>query len=185
MAAFMTGLPVSMALVTPETLAEYIVTAVFTIINLLVTYWIIRRFLFKPAMNFMRKRREAVAAELEDAKAKKREADGLLAEAKMRIDKSTREATTIVEEARTQAETQSGAILENARREATDIVGRGRDEVQRMKKAAVEDMRDEVADLSISIAYKIISQSVDEKRQKELVDQFIGEDIKGKGKADG
>ena len=185
MNGFITFTPYSMALMSPENLAGYLVTAFFTIINLLVAYLIIRRFLFKPAMGFMKKRREAVAQELDHAKTKKKEADELLSEAKMRIDKSTHEATNIVEDAKTQAEMQSGAILETARREAIEIVARGHDDVERMKKAAVEDMRDEVADLSIAIAYKIVSQSIDEKRQRELVEQFIGEEFDGKGETNG
>lgn len=185
MVGFVNEAPYAMALVSPETLAGYIVTAVFTIINLLVTYWIIKTFLFKPAAKFMKKRSDTVAAELEDARQKKKEADEYLSEAKVRIDRSTHEATAIVDDAKKQAEMQSGAILETARHEAIDIVGRGHDEVERMKKAAMEDMKDEVADLSISIAYKIISQSMDEKRQKELVDQFIGEEFKDKGEANG
>ncbi|MHB1454483.1 MAG: F0F1 ATP synthase subunit B [Saccharofermentanales bacterium] len=185
MDGFVNGASYAMVLISPENLAGYLVTAFFTIINLLVTYVIIRRFLFKPAISFMKKRREAVAAELENAKTKKKEADELLSEARIRIEKSTHEATNIVEDAKTQAEMQSGAILETSRREAIEIVARGHDDVERMKKAAVEDMRDEVADLSIAIAYKIVSQSIDEKRQRELVEQFIGEELDGKGEANG
>ena len=48
----------SMALISPENLAGYLVTAFFTIINLLVTYFIIKKFLFKPAIKFMKKRKE-------------------------------------------------------------------------------------------------------------------------------
>lgn len=185
MEGFVHGASFAMALISPESLAGYLVTAFFTIINLLVAYVIIRRFLFKPAMAFMKKRREAVAAELAEAKAKKKEADELLSEAESRIDRSVHEATSIVEDAKTQAEMQSGAILEAARREAIEIVARGHDDVERMKKAAVEDMRDEVADLSIAIAYKIVSQSIDEKRQRELVEQFIGEEFEGRGETNG
>ena len=48
-----------------EALANYASSAVFTIINLLVTYWVIRKFLFKPAMKFMAKRQAAIENEIQ------------------------------------------------------------------------------------------------------------------------
>ena len=35
-------------------------TAIFTIINLLITYFVLKRFLFKPILNILRKRKTEV-----------------------------------------------------------------------------------------------------------------------------
>lgn len=173
-----------MAIVSPEELAKYIVTAVFTIINLLVTYYILKRFLFKPAIKFMNKRRDSVASDIKEAKDMRKQALTMLSEGKQKIETATHEATAIVDDAKIQAEKQSGEILEKARREAVEIISRGHNDIERMKKAAIEDMRDEVADLSLAIAYKVVSQTLDENRQKELVDHFIEEEFTKKNDND-
>ena len=174
----------SMAVISPEDLAGYLVTAFFTIINLLITYFIIRFFLFKPAIKFMKKRQEKVIADLSEAKSRRKEAEDLLSEGKIRIEKSTHEATSIVEDAKIQAEKQSGAIIDNARRESIEIIARAHKDVELLKKAAMEEMRDEVADLSLAIAYKVVSQTMDDNKQRELVERFIGEEFEGKNKED-
>lgn len=184
MEGMLSSLTYSMVLIPPEDLAGYFVTAFFTIINLLITYVIVKHFLFKPAVKFMKKRQDKVTAELDDAKKKNKEANQLLGEAKQRVDNSTHEATSIVDEAKVQAEKQSNTIIENARHEAAEIVARAHKDAELMKKVAVEEMRNEVADLSLAIAYKVISQTVDESKQRELVDRFIGEDFEGTVKKD-
>jgi len=49
----------------------------------------------------------------------------------------------------------------------------------------LEEMRDEVADLSVAIASKVIRQTINEDKQREIIDRFIGEEIKGKGDKNG
>ena len=54
-------------LLTPDQFAGYAVTAVWTIINLLIAYVVLKHFVFKPIIRLLNKRREAVLNELEDA----------------------------------------------------------------------------------------------------------------------
>ncbi|MHB1483968.1 MAG: F0F1 ATP synthase subunit B [Saccharofermentanales bacterium] len=169
-----------LALFPPETLAKYIVTAVFTIINLLVTYLILKKFLFKPTIKFIRKRQDSIEADLKNAKDTREAADAKFAEASARIESSIHEASGIVNDAKVQAEAQSDLLLAAAKKEAAEIITRADDDIERMRTGMMEQMRDEVADLAVSIASKVIRQTIDESKQKELVDQFIGEEMKGK-----
>lgn len=171
---------VFLQLIPPETMAKYIVTAVFTIINLLVTYLILKRFLFKPTLKFINKRQAAIEADLKKAKETREEADAKFSEASARIDSSIHEASGIVNDAKTQAEAQGDAIIMAAKKEASDIITRADNDIDRMRTGMMEQMRDEVADLAVSIASRVIKQTIDEGKQKELVDQFIGEEMKGK-----
>lgn len=182
---FNSGFVVALAIISPQDLAKYIVTAFFTLINLLITYLILKKFLFKPAMKFLADRKKAVIDEIEAAKLTKAEANEKFAEASARIESSIMEATNIVSDAKIQAESQSDAIIQSARKEASDIILRTDAELERMRKAMMEEMRDEVADLSVAIASKVIRQSIDETKQKEIIDRFIGEELDGKESANG
>jgi F-type H+-transporting ATPase subunit b len=117
---------------------------------------------------------------LKNAKETKQAAEAKFAEASMRVESASREASMIVSEAKIQAETQSDALVMAAKKEVSEIVERADADIERMRTAMMEQMRDEVADLAVSIASKVIKQSIDENKQRELVDQFIGEEMKGK-----
>ncbi len=180
MTSIQTPVFIFLALVPPEELAKYLVTAFFTIINLLVTYWVIRRFLFKPAMKFMAKRQAAIESQINSAKETSLTAEAKLGEASAQIDKSVREASVIINDAKSQAETQSDALIAAAKKEASEILARADQDIDRMRASMMEQMRDEVADLAVSIASKVITKTINEDKQRELVDQFIGEEMKGK-----
>lgn len=159
---------------------DYIVTGIFTIINLLVTYFVLKRFLFKPVMAYMKKRQTNIENDLRDAQAKIDEAEMRTMEATERIEGSIKEASGIVGDAKVQAETQRDAILASARQEAADLIKRSEGDINRMRNAMLEDMKTEVAELSVAIATKVIGQSVDKERQKELVERLVSDELKGR-----
>jgi F-type H+-transporting ATPase subunit b len=66
---------------TPEAMAGYAVTAILTIVNLLVTYYVLKRFLFKPILKILRKRKLEVETELAQAEEKLTDAESKLASA--------------------------------------------------------------------------------------------------------
>ena len=147
------------SLLSPEQFAHYLVTGLVTIVNLLIAYIILKEFLFKPLMNVMKKRQEAIGSELSSAEEKEKQASEKLVEATSRLDASHEEAMQIIAEARTQAEKQSETIIETARKEAQDIRDRAEEDAKHTKKAMLEEMKDEVADLAVSIAGRVLSTS--------------------------
>lgn len=167
----------SVMMFAPEMMANYTSTAIFAIINLLVSYYILNRFLFKPIMNMLRKRQEEVTTVIEEADVRLREAEDKMATADLRLDQSSREAAEIVSTARSQAEIQSESILQEARRESSTRLTRADNEINRLRTAMLNNIRDEVADLSVTIASKVIGEAMDAKRQREMVDAFLNDEI--------
>lgn len=163
---------------TPEALASYASTAILTIVNLLVTYWVLKHFLFKPVLKILRKRRQDVETELSQAEDKLTQAESKLATATEKLDNSSHEATAILATARSQAAIQSEDILSTAKKDAANLLTRADSEVSRMRITLLNDVRDEVADLSVAIASKVIGQVMDEHHQRELVDQFLDDEMK-------
>ena len=168
-----------------QLLIDYLVTGIFTIVNLVVTYWILRLLLFKPVMKFMRKRQESVESQIREARGRMEEAEVRVAEAAGKLDSAVREASTIVSDAKHQAEAQSEAILVKARQDASSLTFRAEADIERLKTAALDQMREEVADLSVKIASKVIGRILDEQRSRELVDTLLEEELKGKVRPNG
>jgi F-type H+-transporting ATPase subunit b len=166
---------------TPEAMAGYAVAAIFVLINLTITYFVLKRFLFKPILNILRKRRTDVEAELQQAEEKLSAADSRLAIAEERLSNSSHEAASILTNARSQAEIQSEAILSDARKESAAMLNRADTEINRMRITMLNNVRDEVADLSVAIASKVIGQVIDEQHQRQLVDKLLDEQLQKTG----
>lgn len=158
---------------TPEALAGYVSLALLTLVNLFVSYFVLKRFLFKPMLKLLRKRRETVSQQLDEAKTSLSNAETRLEEANRRLDSSSHEAAEIIAGARKQAEQQAEQILDEARTEARNILNRAENEVGRKRIAMLNEVRDEVADLAVAIASKVIGNAMDEQQQRALVDRYV------------
>lgn len=169
-------------ILTPDQFAGYAVTGIFTIVNLLITYIILKILVFKPIIKLLNKRREMVEAELAEADKKTKDAKVLLSEATERIETSKNEASSIISEARVQADRQGITIVNSAHKEATAIVERASEDSKRMHNAMLDQMRDEVADLAVSIASKVVGSIIDEAHQKELGQRIMDESLKAEVK---
>lgn len=148
------------SLFSPDQFAGYAVTAVLTIINVIIAFIIIRLFLYKPLINMVHKRQEALNAELDEAAKSKAEADKVVAESKKTIDDAKSQAAQIIEEARENAGKTTEAVIERANTEAAKILERAEDDCARMKRVALENMKDDITDLAVEIAEHVIGDSV-------------------------
>ena len=148
------------SLFSPDQFAGYAVTAVLTIINVIIAFIIIRLFLYKPLINMVHKRQEALNAELDEAAKSKAEVDKVVAESKKTIDDAKSQAAQIIEEARENAGKTTEAVIERANTEAAKILERAEDDCARMKRVALENMKDDITDLAVEIAEHVIGDSV-------------------------
>ena len=170
------------SLLSPDQFAGYTVVAIITIINLLIAYFILKHFLFKPIMKVLNDRRTYIANELDNAENRSKEAQKLFDEASLKIEASKSEASTIVTEARVQADKQARTVINAAQTEANVIVDRASEDAKRMHNAMLDQMRDEVADLAVSIASKVVGSIIDDTHQKDLNERIMDETLKAEVK---
>jgi len=169
------------SLLSPDQMAGYAVTAVFTIIGLMVTFFILKKFLFKPVIKLINQRKDSVTNELEEAAEKTVKANDILKEADKQILHAKEEASSLISEARVQADKQAQSVVEQAQKEANDIRKKANAEAQHTHDAMLEQMREEIADLAVTIATKVVGSAIDENRQRELSDKFLEETMVNRG----
>jgi F-type H+-transporting ATPase subunit b len=168
----------------PEEMAGYTVNAIITVINLLVAYFILKRFLFKPILALLEKRRESVENDLKDAEDKAAQAAARLSEAEKTVQQARTDAADILSESREQAQKQSMMIISSAKEEAEGTRQKAETDAQRIHRSTVEKMRDEVADLALSIAQKVIGEEISEARKDEIRHTVSGESQKAGVRSD-
>ncbi len=148
----------------------YLLVQVF---NFLIVFVILAAWMYKPLLNMMQQRRETIARGLEDARIAsearenaEKEAEEILAKAQQESGKIVREATERGEQVRVEIKEAAETEIVKLREDATA-------DAQQEKEKILGDLRGQVAALSIAAAQKVIGESLDEKRQRALIDDFF------------
>ena len=143
----------------------------------IVAFAIVFFFVWKFAIPVLNKtleaRQQAIKGELDSAEAAKVEAQNLLTDYQQQLAGAKTEATQIVEDARESGDQVKADIVGRAETEAEAIKDRARSEMEDERDQVTGDLRRQVADLSIDVAEKVVGTSLDDERQRELIDRYI------------
>jgi F-type H+-transporting ATPase subunit b len=129
-----------------------------------------------PILNeTLENRQRAIQGQLEQAEAARQQAEKLRREYESKLADAREQAAKIIEDTRAQAEGLRADLLKRAEEEARQIVERARAEQQAERSRLIQDLRGQVAELSLSIARKIVQQELDGGRHAQLVDDYINQ----------
>ncbi|MBR3270390.1 MAG: F0F1 ATP synthase subunit B [Clostridia bacterium] len=148
---------------------------IITIINLLILFWLIKKFLFKPVQRILDARKAEVDKVYADAAEAKKAADAdkrLYAE---KIENAEAEADALLENAAKKAEQNSDLVLAEASEKASAMLKKAEADIAQERKKAVNDIKNEISDLSVSIAGKVIGREISADDHQALIDGFIEE----------
>lgn len=148
----------------------YLLVQVF---NFLIIFAILAAWMYKPLLNMMQQRRETIAKGLEDARIASEARENAEKEAEEILAKAQQEAGKIVREATERGEQVRVEIKEAAETEIVKIREDAAVDAQQEKEKVLGDLRGQVAALSIAAAQKVIGESLDEKRQRALINDFF------------
>lgn len=146
---------------------------VWIIINVLILYFLLKKFLIKPLDNILAKRQEVVDSMLNNAKDRESEAMELKQKYETQIAAVQMESDRMVEQAKKDAGFERDRILNQANDQAKDILVKARETVTLEREKAMREMETEVASLALTAAQKILSGQSSEKSDRMLYDQFL------------
>jgi F-type H+-transporting ATPase subunit b len=140
----------------------------FIIVMIVLTAWA-----YRPIVNMLEQRRQRIAQGLEDAR--------IASEARANAEK---EAQKIIAAAQTDANKRVAEATERAEKAAADVRAAAEEERGRIMRAAQEeaalernrvlaDLRGQIAGLAIAAAQKVVGDSLDERRQRGLIQEFF------------
>lgn len=153
--------------------------AVITGISVFILFFALSYLLFNPVRQFLAKRQELIANDLDTAKTSKENARALQAEYEAKLRDVNREAEEILEDARKRAKKREAQIVEEAKMEASRILERANHEIVLEKKKALDEMKQEMISVASLMAGKAVVASIDTQIQDSLVEETlkeIGED---------
>ena len=143
---------------------------VFTIVNLLIWYVIIRKFLFKPINDIITKREDAIKARYAEAEQLKQEAQEEKTKSAQYQAQIESEKAKIMAAAQADARVEFDQIVADANKKAGQIVESSKKEAALQKEKVMNKAEQEIRGLILEAAVKSMqSQNSDEA----LYDQFL------------
>ena len=134
---------------------------------------LIKKFAWSNITGIFEERAEKIATDIDSAEQARQKAEAVAQKREDELAGSRKEAKTIIENAKETAEQSKASILADAKLEAGRLKEKANQEIAQNKAEALQSVKGEVADLTISLAGKIISQNLDSHAHKELIDQYI------------
>jgi F-type H+-transporting ATPase subunit b len=143
------------------------------IIAFIIVFLTLNAWVYQPMLNMMESRKQKIAQGLEDAR--------VAAEARANAEK---EAAKVIADAQTEASKIVREATERAAVAGQDVKAAAEAEAAKAREAAIAeaevernrilgDLRSQVAGLAIAAANKLVGESLDEKRQRLLLDEFF------------
>ena len=150
-------------------------TALFTLINTVTLFLVLKHFLFQPVMKMIQDRQQEIDDMYEDAGKAKTEARLLEQEYRQKLDAAVQTGERMVKEAVTRGQNREEEIIRQANAEADAIRAKASADIQQEKKKAINDAKNEISELAMAIAGKVVGRALSQEDQADLVDRFIEE----------
>jgi F-type H+-transporting ATPase subunit b len=142
-------------------------------LNFLIMMAVLSALVYRPVLNALGNRRKKIAQGLEDARVAGEARANAEQEASRIINEAQTRAGDIVKEATERAEVAAREVEEQARAESAKSRDEAVEQAREERDRILSDLRQQVASLAIAASQKLIGESLDERRQRALLDEFF------------
>jgi len=149
-----------------------LIPATISFLIILVVAW---KFVWPPITSALDERAVTIRESLERAEAAKLEAEHLLEEYKQTMAEARKEAGTILQQAKQAAESTRSEAAAKAQAEYDEMIAKAREAITGEKRAAIADLQKSVADISISVAGKLIGTELNREEQLKVIEKYVSE----------
>ena len=146
----------------------------FTVINLLIFFLIIKFFLLKPVKKVMDEREKMIKDDFDSAAKTKEEAEQLKAEYEEDLKSAKDKAVEITTEAKKTAELQKNSIIDSANQQAKKIADKAQKDASHEYDNTLAQLESEIANLALVAAEKVVRTNA--YGGKSAYDDFLGEE---------
>ena len=147
----------------------------FNIINLIILYLLMKRFLFKPVNAILEKRQQAADAQFAEADRQKAEAKESQEHYDALVQGAEDEKKRIVADARQEASAEYGRIVSEAKDKADGIVEKAKADAENEKAAAMQQADAAVRDMVVTSAARMVAMKDAKESDRALYDKFLAE----------
>ncbi len=156
-------------------------TAIVELITFLAMMAILARWVYPEVVRLAEARQRAIAEQLKEAERARAESEAKLKEAEVKLTDARKTAQSVVDAANKSGEQLRQELRQKAEEEAKRTLESARKEIEAERERAIRSVRDEVAGLVVAATEKVIGETLDMTRHKQLIDKAIQEVASGDG----
>lgn len=150
-------------------------TVLWTGINLIILYLLLRHFLFKPVTAMMEQRTQAIQDGLSQAEKAKQEAQALEQEREEKLAQMRGQADQIVSQAKAQGQRAYEQIIASAQADAQAIRSDAQAQAEAERRQMLQDVQQQAVSLTLLAAAKVSGRSMDQSGDRDMVEDFLRE----------
>ena len=146
---------------------------IWTIVTFLVLLFLLSKLAWRPLLQALDKRQQAIRQSLDDAQAAKEELSRLHQESAQIIRQARVDAEAIIAQSRTDAGRLREEMRQKAKTEADGIVRTAERQIQLETARALQQIRSEAVDLSVVIASKLLQRNLTKEDNERLIAEAL------------
>ncbi len=150
-------------------------TFIGQLVSFLILFGLLVYFGYKPIRKMLDERANRIKEGMEQAEAAKQEYEQAKVAVQEQISKARQEGQAVIGQATQIGDRLKEEAKEEARKEAQAIVDRTRVELERERDKAIDDLRREFVDTAILAAEKVINETLDKEKHRELIEEALEE----------
>ncbi|MBE6817226.1 MAG: F0F1 ATP synthase subunit B [Ruminococcaceae bacterium] len=147
----------------------------FTFVNLIIFYLLMRKFLFGRIKKVMDARKELIQKQFDDAAETAKQADEKLADYEAKIADVEAEGEQIIAEAKDDAKAEYDKIIKRAEADAAALKADAEKQIEIDTMNAKKAAKEEIASLAMQAAEKVVGKSVSAENDSDIFDDFLKE----------
>jgi len=143
-------------------------------VNFFILLFILKKFLYKPMLKFLRERREAIEEGLKKSELAEQQFREMKELQAKELVKTRAEAQGIVEEAKKRAEEAKGEIVANAKQETEALFDKAGKDIEQLKSQRMQEAEQELGKLALDGMEHLLREKMPEEKRAELTNEAIG-----------
>lgn len=150
-------------------------TALFTLLNMVLTFLILKKFLFKPVNKMIDDRQKEIDELYASANAARKDAETMRDDYTRKLSEAKETSAQIVAEATQEANRRSDEIIRQARQDADALRQKAGTDIALEKKKALNEVKGDISKIALDIAGKVVEREMNDADQERLVEGFLRE----------
>jgi len=150
-------------------------TFVANLVNFAILLYLLKRFLFRPALAYLDRRRELIASRMEGARLSEEKAKQLATQREQELSVAREQARRTLEDARAHAEEIVNESKGTARQEGERIITEAQRQIEQEREQMKEDLRRSYAEIAVLGASRVLNREVNLSDHERLLNELLSE----------
>ncbi len=157
-------------------------TVIVELLTFLVMLAVLARYVYPEVVKVAEARQRAIAQQLHDAEQARATAEARLKEAQAQLEEARKTAQQVIDSANKSGEQLRQDMRQKAEEDARRIAESARKDIEAERDRALQSARSEVAALVVTATEKVIGETLDQPKHRQLIERAIEEVASGDGK---